>query len=157
QVKPYYEVMGVPAAGWLIPKRTLERIGGFDPIFFHYGEDHNYFQRVNYHGMKTIVIPGAKMIHDRDGFGNVNMAKKDMYFRTIKTEIMLNINLTPMRILLELIKKDFKYNIESIKYLFSGNFHMFWELHKAVKLNLFNILRYRRNRIQNRISGMNWL
>lgn len=157
RIKPYYEVEGVPAAGWLLPRKTLENIGGFDPIFFHYGEDHNYFQRTKYHGMMTIVVPSAKMIHDRDGFGNVNMAQKDIYFRTVKTEIMLNVNLKIVTIISRLIKSDVKYDIESFKYLFRCNFHMFWELQKAVKLNLLYIIKYKADRTQNRKVGRNWL
>lgn len=155
--KAYYEVGAVPAAGWLLPRKSLENIGGFDPIFFHYGEDHNYSQRVNFHGMKTIVVPTAKMIHDRDGFGNVNMAKKDLYFRTIKTEYMLNINMYALSITKNLIKKDIAYSLDSFKYLIKGEFRMFWELQKAVKLNLFFIPKYLKDRTQNRRKGNNWL
>jgi GT2 family glycosyltransferase len=40
--KEVYEVREVNAAAWLIPRETLETVGGFDPIFYHYGEDDNY-------------------------------------------------------------------------------------------------------------------
>lgn len=61
-----YEVPFVNAAGWLLPKKTLETIGGFDPIFFHYGEDDNYCQRVLYHNMKIGVVPNVFINHDRE-------------------------------------------------------------------------------------------
>ena len=61
-----YEVPFVNAAGWLIPKNTLKTVGGFDPIFFHYGEDDNYCQRVRYHKLKIGVVPNAYMVHDRE-------------------------------------------------------------------------------------------
>ena len=47
-----YNTHYVNAAAWLLPRKTLEMIGGFDPIFFHYGEDDNYMNRVLYHGFK---------------------------------------------------------------------------------------------------------
>ena len=47
-----YNTHYVNAAAWLLPRKTLEMIGGFDPIFFHYGEDDNYMNRVLYHGLK---------------------------------------------------------------------------------------------------------
>ncbi len=59
-----YEVNYVCAAAWLLPIKTLQTIGGFDPIFFHYGEDDNYMQRVTYHGLKIGVCPQSAICHD---------------------------------------------------------------------------------------------
>lgn len=64
--KPIYEVSFVNAAAWLLPKKTLETIGGFDPIFYHYAEDDNYCQRVLYHGFKIGVVPNCYALHDRE-------------------------------------------------------------------------------------------
>ncbi len=64
QLKPVYEVPFVNAAAWLIPKTILKKIGGFDPIFHHYGEDNNYCQRVNFHNYKIGVVPEARIFHD---------------------------------------------------------------------------------------------
>ena len=61
-----YTTNFVNAAAWLLPKKTLETIGGFDPIFFHYGEDNNYCQRVIYHQLKIAVVSNAYVIHDRE-------------------------------------------------------------------------------------------
>lgn len=60
-----FDVPFVNAAVWLLPRKTLQKVGGFDPIFFHYGEDKNYAQRLIYHGLKTIVVPEARAVHDR--------------------------------------------------------------------------------------------
>lgn len=56
----------VNAAAWLISKNCLENTGGFDPIFFHYGEDDNYAKRVLYKGFKIGILVGAKVYHDRN-------------------------------------------------------------------------------------------
>ncbi len=61
-----YEVPFVNAAAWLISRDCLEAVGGFDPIFFHYGEDDNFCQRVLYHDFKIGVVPNAYIIHDRE-------------------------------------------------------------------------------------------
>jgi GT2 family glycosyltransferase len=66
QLQDVYEVPFVNAAGWLISKTCLMAVGGFDPIFFHYGEDDNYCQRVSYHGFKIGVLPNTFMVHDRE-------------------------------------------------------------------------------------------
>ncbi len=64
--KNIYEIPFVNAAAWLVPRKTLETIGGFDPIFFHYGEDDNYCKRLKYHGYKIGVIPKTYINHDRE-------------------------------------------------------------------------------------------
>jgi len=61
-----YETRFVNAAAWLISRKCLETIGGFDPIFYHYGEDNNYCQRVRYHGLKVGIVPTVRIYHDRD-------------------------------------------------------------------------------------------
>lgn len=65
QLKEVYVVPFVNAAAWLISKACLEKVGGFDPLFFHYSEDNNYCQRVAYHGFKIGVVPKSYIIHDR--------------------------------------------------------------------------------------------
>lgn len=67
--KPKKEIYDVPfmnAAGWLLSKTCVEKVGGFDPIFFHYGEDDNYCQRVHYYGFNIGVCPEAILLHDRE-------------------------------------------------------------------------------------------
>ena len=63
-LKDVYETDYMPAAAWLLPRKTLERIGGFDPLFFHRGEDDNYMQRVHYHGGKIGLCAKACICHD---------------------------------------------------------------------------------------------
>lgn len=63
-LKDVYTFKYINAAAWLITRRTLETVGGFDPIFFLYGEDDNYLQRMEYHGVKLGLIPKVQIIHD---------------------------------------------------------------------------------------------
>jgi GT2 family glycosyltransferase len=62
--KDIYDTNYVLAAAWLLPHKTIEMIGGFDPIFFHYGEDDNYLSRVIYHGLKVGIVPKVTICHD---------------------------------------------------------------------------------------------
>ncbi|SEP54852.1 glycosyltransferase family 2 protein [Flavobacterium urocaniciphilum] len=59
-----YENTFVNAAAWLLPKKTLLTVGGFDPLFFLYGEDDNYCQRVLYHGLKIGITTKSVIFHD---------------------------------------------------------------------------------------------
>lgn len=63
-VQDVYPVAEINAAAWLLPRKTLETVGGFDPIFLHYGEDWNYLSRVLFHKMKVGLTPGVKVVHD---------------------------------------------------------------------------------------------
>ena len=64
-----YNTSYINAAAWLIPREILNTVGGFDPIFFHYGEDDNYMRRVIYHGFKIGICPLSKIVHDCDNKG----------------------------------------------------------------------------------------
>ena len=59
------EVPFVNAAFWLLPIAVIKKIGGFSPLFYHYGEDRNYIQRNVYHGYKIGYVPSAFATHDR--------------------------------------------------------------------------------------------
>lgn len=65
-IKDVYDVPFVNAAAWLVSKSCFEKVGGFDPLFFHYGEDDNYCQRVLFHNLKIGVLPNCYVIHDRE-------------------------------------------------------------------------------------------
>ncbi|MBI3883899.1 MAG: glycosyltransferase family 2 protein [Sphingobacteriales bacterium] len=56
----------VNAAAWLISSNCINKVGGFDPIFFHYGEDTNYVQRVLNIGFKIGIHTGCSIYHDRE-------------------------------------------------------------------------------------------
>ncbi len=56
----------VNAAAWLISRECLIKTGGFDPIFFHYGEDDNYAQRALFKGFKIGILTTTKIFHDKE-------------------------------------------------------------------------------------------
>ena len=64
QLKEVYTNKYANAAGWLLPRKTLEEIGGFCPLIYHYGEDDDYLNRLHYHNMKLGICPHARMVHD---------------------------------------------------------------------------------------------
>ena len=65
------EVNGLPlvpfvnAAAWMLSRACVERVGYFEPLFGHYGEDRNYCDRVAYHNFFIAIDPKAKIVHDR--------------------------------------------------------------------------------------------
>lgn len=64
EAKAYYEIGFVNAAHWAIPRRIIEKVGGFNPYFFHGAEDYEYVNRITYFGFKTVVCTQSKVVHD---------------------------------------------------------------------------------------------
>jgi glycosyltransferase involved in cell wall biosynthesis len=65
QLKPIYSLPFVNAAAWLLTRACLEKTGGFNPMFFMYGEDLDYSQRVLFHRLRIGIVPGARIFHAR--------------------------------------------------------------------------------------------
>lgn len=86
--KIVYQVPFVNAAGWLISKECIEKVGGFDPIFFHYGEDDNYCQRLKYHGFKIGVVPEAILLHDRENRSRpISVYGDVLFFKNLESQL----------------------------------------------------------------------
>jgi GT2 family glycosyltransferase len=67
RTKTCYEAKLVNFAACLISRKCIERVGGLDTsLFYHYGEDWNYCQRVQYHGFKIFIAPKTIAFHDRE-------------------------------------------------------------------------------------------
>lgn len=71
-----YPAEFVNAACWLIPRETIEIIGGFDPLFPHYGEDEDYCNRIKNKGRLIGICPKLKVFHDRENRNNTLKGKK---------------------------------------------------------------------------------
>lgn len=55
----------VNAAAWLVTKECFNKVGLFEPVFNHYGEDRNFCDRVLFHKLKIGIVQNAKICHDR--------------------------------------------------------------------------------------------
>lgn len=69
QLLPSDEILPLPfinAAFWMIPTRVLKKVGGFCPLFYHYGEDKDFVNRLHYHQYKVGYSPHTFGNHDRE-------------------------------------------------------------------------------------------
>ena len=83
--KPYYEINFINAAHWFIPKDTIEKVGGFNPYFFHYGEDNEYVNRLHFHQKKILLCTNSKVVHNgKQELGKVDYQKFKNNFLEIK-------------------------------------------------------------------------
>ena len=58
-----HEVPKTFGAAMFFRKETFLRVGLFDPLFFIYSEEVDFFQRAQYHGIKTAVVTTSKINH----------------------------------------------------------------------------------------------
>ncbi|WP_332733012.1 glycosyltransferase family 2 protein [Flavihumibacter sp.] len=93
KLKSFYQVEYINCAAWLISAKCIKKVGGFDPVFFHYGEDVNYCHRVLYHGFSIGVTPNTRIWHDReDRGGGIREEFKALNERRAELISFLNIN-----------------------------------------------------------------
>ena len=91
--KNIYPVTYVNAACWLMPIEVVKKIGGFNPLFYHYSEDDNYLNRLQYHHIPVLVVTNAFIYHDREIHGSEKMYQKNKVFRRLlvcRTNINFN-------------------------------------------------------------------
>lgn len=65
QVQPHYTIRGINAAAWMLRADVFRRCGGFDPLFFMYGEDDDLIDRFAHHGVRMALLPSARIVHLR--------------------------------------------------------------------------------------------
>jgi GT2 family glycosyltransferase len=128
QLPEVYEVPFVNAAGWLLSKKCLETVGGFDPVFFHYGEDDNYCQRVLFHGLKIGVTPQTFLKHDREtrvfkqnqNSENVTLRNQEraikVKYANINTEDFSKYNILIKKSNLAAIKSFLRFRFKAIRF-----------------------------------------
>jgi GT2 family glycosyltransferase len=153
RVQEFYETHFVNAAAWLISRKCIETVGGFDTLlFYHYGEDDNYCQRVIYHKFKIYIATTTTICHDRgertghhsaEHIGRISEVSRCVRYANItKSDDILN----DIRIRLSLqyaIRKILRFQIKRL-----GK-------ERITDKQLYENLK--KSRSQNKKIGLNWL
>lgn len=108
KLKEVYTIAFVNAAIWLLPISTISKVGLFDPIFPHYGEDVDYIKRLKFHRLYVGISPKLFGFHDRES--RPASVKRDRVMRRLKY----------LCILKDINKASFKAFF-SIMYVFTYN------------------------------------
>ena len=146
--KDIYPIKMLPAAVWLIPRRTLIKVGGFDPIFYHYGEDDNYMQRVLFHGLKIGICPNVRVVHDTEQRVNKTNTTNQDQFKNLLVEFCdINKSNSPVAFLLYSFLKAFlkalKFRFNLSEKLLTGGIYIFKLKKKIAESRNQNIKVYR--------------
>lgn len=149
--KEVYTVRYVNAAAWLMPRKTLETIGGFSPIFLQYGEDDDYINRMHYHGIPVGLCSKLVIVHDHTTLKNKLTGGKIRHLQSTLFELLdLNKNIT-----VDSVQSTF------IRRMIKSCFKCSWiEFTKA--LNDYRYIKHKKTEIiqareTNRKNGDNWL
>lgn len=139
----------VNAAFWLIPIDILKRVGLFSSIFYHYGEDKDYGNRLRYHKIPIYVITAAKAFHDRQHrkmHSTINFKGEFVYHLTEFCNINYSWSKAFSNAILATVKK-------AIKHLLKGNVEAS-KSYLKVTAQLWNkISEVKATREQNKVIG----
>lgn len=152
-----FESEFIPAAAWFLPRKTIEEIGGFDSLFYHYGEDDNYCLRCRYHHRRIVFTTKAFIHHDREAtVGNSIMYNRKIAFRHIVQDCA-NINNS----IGEIIQKQGRQFYDEIglwfMYLFTGKWNMLHNFIGDYLKILCMITKFKHSRKLNKTIGANWI
>lgn len=151
-VAHYYPLSFVNAAAWLVSKKCIETVGGFDTMLFsHYGEDFNLCQRVHYHGFRIMLNTNCTICHDRE-----DRRKYDYKYKEItKQQLFLDRYLSLGNINHEFDFADMIKTLEKRKRrkILQLNF----QAAKKVQQELECIHRIVMSRSVNKEKGLHWL
>ncbi len=105
-----YDIGYTNAAIWMLSRECLRKVGGFDPLFPHYGEDNDYSMRVNYFGLKVGLAPHIRGYHFRNQLKTDSTEKtENVYFTQFLVRVKnmnANISVSFFRILSELFRSS---------------------------------------------------
>jgi GT2 family glycosyltransferase len=142
----------INAAFWLIPVEIINEIGGFNPIFSHYGEDVNYVNRMQFHKKKMYIITQTFIMHDRLQFGNIDVFNQNTIYKELLI-LLLNNNINFSESLKSLINIFIRFAYYILTFKFAKSLNLILDLFKiARKLpEIFKAKRLEAN------IGLNWL
>lgn len=106
-----FEVEFINAASWFLSKEVLLSVGVFNPIFPHYGEDTDFYNRLIFHKGKSYIFTGGFINHFSLHSYQSNKFELIKRFDREKVEIwanLLNINKSMYSIFLSILFKKLK-------------------------------------------------
>lgn len=148
-----YETKYIHAAAWLLPRNTLEIVGGFDPIFTHYEEDDDYLNRVRFHKLKIGVCPSARIIHDHKE-RVVNPFNSNNRYRHEQALLVQLTNLNSSESITQFVLYTLRKSIVS---LLKGDFSNAGRFWKDLLFTLKSIKSIKNSRQRNSMKARTWI
>jgi GT2 family glycosyltransferase len=158
KLNSWYKTNFINAAAWLLSRNCIEKVGGFDTsLFFHYGEDDNYCQRVCYHNFGIYISTIAKIYHDREVRmrGSENSEKQQpLLYRKVQ---LANILEDDKKIDSEISAIKYRFKLKIILNLLRFRFDEIQKLKTDLQDNIQLFPMIKRSRKANKHGNMIWL
>jgi GT2 family glycosyltransferase len=125
------------AAAWLISRSFLEQVGGFDPLFFLYGEDVDLNNRRKFHKFKFYLSTSAFIHHLRkkSSISDIGIDFDQLKLNSKEISILKNININIFFCSSILLSKKCKSIFVNLyKFEFMEINSEFKSLYKVIKL-----------------------
>lgn len=142
-MKEVYPCKFINAAAWLLPASCVALVGGFDPLFFHYGEDRDFTNRVAFNNLRIGVCPQARIFHDRNDRNNLynqSVLAVEYMFALIHLK---NVNRTVVDLLIELCANTLRHLLFSLLQLRFGQIQLILKLLCKIAFNARKIYLHR--------------
>lgn len=104
----------VNAAAWLVPINCIKQVGGFDPLFTHYGEDRDFCYRATYHGFKIGIVTNSLIIHDRQYDKNNKFRSLNNHLYSVGLAHVKNINKSLISAYVSWLLLTFKRTVKNL-------------------------------------------
>lgn len=151
KLKNIYPVNYVNAAAWLLPRKTLETIGGFCPMIHMYGEDDDYLNRAAYHHIGVGICPSARIVHDtviklEESKLNSRRANETALYQYLDINKNLDFNKILLHFFAKIIINAIKFNKD--KFTYYKHQYSYLRKHKG---------EIEDSRFQHKLKKSNWL
>lgn len=80
QINEVYDINFAMAAHWFVPTTVFKNVGMFAPLFYHYGEDNDFVNRLHYAKLKVGICSDLRVVHDREFRASTNEKKIRMNY-----------------------------------------------------------------------------
>lgn len=154
-----YDVSFVNAAAWLISTDCVGKVGGFDDLFFMYGEDDDYCDRVLKFGYKIGIMPGSLIYHHRTGMRPKMTAWENIIQQAgYQASLIIAVIKKSRRPFLQtVILWRIDHHAAKLKLLFKGHFGDFLVLFLAGTRILVSLLRIYDHKKRSKQTRSFWL
>lgn len=152
-----YSVERVNAAAWLLSSACLREVGGFDPLFFMYGEDFDLCNRVLHHGWKIGVVPSAVIFHDKvyrkhPGWSGIPRRSQRLY-----ADFLFPLKQPQRRLVINLAFWGLDIGYAVLKAIIDRNLPEFFALWMALITTLWRLPQITQHYARCRRKGAHWL
>lgn len=156
RLKELYEIPFLPAAIWLLSRELLQKVGGFDPLFFMYGEDNDFCNRARFHGFKIGLAPSVLGYHLHEvAYDNrATIGEKSSFYYS---QLLHALKDPECDFLPNSLSVLFTWTLASIGNLANFKFKNSSAIALALLKTGANLFRIRRHYKQSRDQGSSWL